>query len=64
MKSSPVAAVTAEVDVEVAEAVAALGIRSGKPGARGYKKKEGSFKGLIWIQWRLSWRWWAVLLYL
>ena len=43
--SLPVAAVAAEVDIELAEAVAALGIKAGKAGFKGGKKKEGSFKG-------------------
>ena len=43
-RSSPMAAVTPEVDLELAEAVAALGIKTGKAGFKG-KKKEGFSKG-------------------
>ena len=43
-RTSPVAAVTPEVDLELAEAVAALGIKTGKAGFKG-KKKEGFSKG-------------------
>lgn len=39
-RTSPVAAVASEVDLELAEAVAALGVKSGKAGFKG-KKKEG-----------------------
>ena len=43
---SPLAAVTAEVDVELAEAVGTLGIKAGgKTSGKGAKKKEGSFRG-------------------
>ena len=42
-RTSPVAAVAPEVDLELAEAVAALGIKTGKAGFKG-KKKEGFSK--------------------
>ena len=43
-RTSPVAAVAPEVDLELAEAVVALGIKTGKAGFKG-KKKEGFSKG-------------------